>query len=328
MTARPENRGNEIRVKGKSMGRERSPFVGCESGEAHRYAFADSESETASGLASASASSGANCRVEAASDPASSGVNHCAEAAGCGTQSMLGRLAVLFEAPSLANLAARTLLMLAGIAVMALGIDMVVRAGLGNSPISACPNVLSLAFTQVSFGTFMLVWQCVLVAAQVAILRRDFRVVDLLQIPISVLFGLCIDLFVQLLGPLAPATYWQSCLWLVAGMAVLALGIVMTVLSRTVMNCGEAVVQAVSVKTGVRFGTVKVGFDLTCALLAIACAFAFTGHLAGVREGTIVCAVFTGIIVNVYMAAFQKAKSLFGGEHEGDPEAEPAEGNG
>ena len=148
---------------------------------------------------------------------------------------------------------------------------------------------------------------------QIVTLRRDFRAVDLLRIPISVLFGLCIDLFAQLLGPLAPASYVQSCLWLVAGMAVLALGIVMTVLSRTVMNCGEAMVQVVSAKTGIRFGAVKVGFDLTCALLAIACAFAFTGHLAGVREGTIVCAAFTGIIVNLYMTAFQKAKSLFGG---------------
>ena len=326
MTARPENRGNEIRVKGKSMGRERSPFVGGASGETHRRhvaakaAFDPTSHEANRCVAAADSSS------DFVADPASGGTNRHAATAEPGTQSVLGRLAVLFEAPSVANLAGRTLLMLAGIVVMALGIDIVVRAALGNSPISACPNVLSLAFTQVSFGVFMLVWQCVLVLAQVVILRRDFRAVDLLQIPISVLFGLCIDLFVQLLGPLAPATYWQSCLWLVAGVAVLALGIVMTVLSRTVMNCGEAVVQAVSVKTGIRFGTVKVGFDLTCALLAITCAFAFTGHLAGVREGTIVCAAFTGIIVNLYMTAFQKAKGLFKGDAE--PEAEPTESNG
>ena len=80
----------------------------------------------------------------------------------------------------------------------------------------------------------MLAWQCFLVLLQVIILRRDFRVVDLLQIPISVLFGMCIDLFVQLLGPFAPTTYWQSALWLVGGMAVLAAGIVMTVVSRCV----------------------------------------------------------------------------------------------
>ena len=170
--------------------------------------------------------------------------------------------------------------MLAGIAVMGLGIDIVVKADLGNSPISATPNVLSLGFTAVSFGTFMLGWQCFLVLVQIALLRREFRLVDLWQIPISVFFGVCIDAFMTLLGPAAPTSYVASWLWLIGGMAVLALGIVMTVVSGTVMNCGEAVVQAVVRKTGARFGTVKVGFDLACAALACLCAFLFVGHLA------------------------------------------------
>lgn len=92
--------------------------------------------------------------------------------------------------------------MLAGIAVMGLGIDIVVKADLGNSPISATPNVLSIGFTMVSFGTFMLGWQCFLVLVQIALLRREFRLVDLWQIPISVFFGVCIDAFMALLGPL------------------------------------------------------------------------------------------------------------------------------
>ena len=74
------------------------------------------------------------------------------------------------------------------------------------------------------------------------------------------------------------------------------------------MNCGEAVVQAVVRKTGARFGTVKVGFDLACAALACLCAFLFVGHLAGVREGTFVCAAFTGVIVNVYMGLYGKLR--------------------
>ena len=166
--------------------------------------------------------------------------------------------------------------------------------------------MLSLGFTAVSFGTFMLGWQCFLVLVQIALLRREFRLVDLWQIPISVFFGVCIDAFMALLGPAAPTSYVASWLWLAGGMAVLALGIVMTVVSGTVMNCGEAVVQAVVRKTGARFGTVKVGFDLACAALACLCAFLFVGHLAGVREGTFVCAAFTGVIVNVYMGLYGK----------------------
>ncbi|MEC4295978.1 YczE/YyaS/YitT family protein [Adlercreutzia shanghongiae] len=202
----------------------------------------------------------------------------------------------------------RIALMLAGIAVMALGIDVVVKADLGNSPISATPNVLSIGFTAVSFGTFMLGWQCFLVLVQVAILRREFRLVDLWQIPISVFFGVCIDGFMALIGQAGPASYTASWLWLVVGMAVLALGIVMTVVSGTVMNCGEAVVQAVVRKTGIRFGTGKVLFDLACAALACLCAFLFVGHFAGVREGTLVCAAFTGVIVNAYMGLYGKLR--------------------
>lgn len=202
----------------------------------------------------------------------------------------------------------RVALMLAGIAVMALGIDVVVKADLGNSPISATPNVLALGFPAVSFGTFMLGWQCFLVLVQVALLRREFRLVDLWQIPISVFFGLCIDWFMALLGAAAPTTYLASWLWLAGGMAVLAAGIVMTVVSGTVMNCGEAVVQAVVRKTGARFGTVKVGFDLACAALAVLCALVFVGHLAGVREGTVVCAALTGVVVNGYMALYGRVR--------------------
>lgn len=277
MTERKINRGSEIRTKGKSMGRERSGASADPSDRSSSGATGPAPASRIAVLKAAGDTAGESCWRRC--DPR----------------------AVLF-------LAGRVALMLAGIAVMALGIDVVVKADLGNSPISATPNVLALGFPAVSFGTFMLGWQCFLVLAQVALLRREFRLVDLWQIPISVLFGLCIDWFMALLGAAAPTTYLASWLWLAVGMAVLAAGIVMTVVSGTVMNCGEAVVQAVVRKTGARFGTVKVGFDLACAALAVLCALVFVGHLAGVREGTVVCAALTGVVVNGYMALYGRVR--------------------
>ena len=285
MTERKINRGSEIRAKGKSMGRERSGASADPS---------DRPSPQAGGLKAASSAEGVRGGLSSSVESAEGSPAAPAE------RSMTLRAALF--------LTGRIALMLVGIAVMALGIDIVVKADLGNSPISATPNVLSLGFTAVSFGTFMLGWQCFLVLVQIALLRREFRLVDLWQIPISVFFGVCIDTFMALLGPAAPTSYVVSWLWLAGGMAVLALGIVMTVVSGTVMNCGEAVVQAVVRKTGARFGTVKVGFDLACAALACLCSFLFVGHLAGVREGTFVCAAFTGVIVNVYMGLYGKLR--------------------
>ena len=285
MTERKINRGSEIRAKGKSMGRERSGVSADPS---------DRPSPQAGGLKAASSAEGVRGGLSSSVESAEGSPAAPAE------RSMTLRAALF--------LTGRIALMLVGIAVMALGIDIVVKADLGNSPISATPNVLSLGFTAVSVGTFMLGWQCFLVLVQIALLRREFRLVDLWQIPISVFFGVCIDTFMALLGPAAPTSYVVSWLWLAGGMAVLALGIVMTVVSGTVMNCGEAVVQAVVRKTGARFGTVKVGFDLACAALACLCSFLFVGHLAGVREGTFVCAAFTGVIVNVYMGLYGKLR--------------------
>ena len=285
MTERKINRGSEIRAKGKSMGRERSGVSADPS---------DRPSPQAGGLKAASSAEGVRGGLSSSVESAEGSPAAPAE------RSMTLRAALF--------LTGRIALLLVGIAVMALGIDIVVKADLGNSPISATPNVLSLGFTAVSFGTFMLGWQCFLVLVQIALLRREFRLVDLWQIPISVFFGVCIDTFMALLGPAAPTSYVVSWLWLAGGMAVLALGIVMTVVSGTVMNCGEAVVQAVVRKTGARFGTVKVGFDLACAALACLCSFLFVGHLAGVREGTFVCAAFTGVIVNVYMGLYGKLR--------------------
>ena len=204
MTERKINRGSEIRTKGKSMGRERSGASADPS---------DRPSPQAGGLKTASSAEG----VRGTQDGLPPSTKSAEGSAAALAERSLTLRAALF-------LTGRIALMLAGIAVMGLGIDIVVKADLGNSPISATPNVLSIGFTMVSFGTFMLGWQCFLVLVQIALLRREFRLVDLWQIPISVFFGVCIDAFMALLGPAAPTSYVASWLWLIGGMVVLALG--------------------------------------------------------------------------------------------------------
>ncbi|MCI8468171.1 MAG: hypothetical protein HFJ75_01490 [Eggerthellaceae bacterium] len=208
-------------------------------------------------------------------------------------------------------LAGRVALMLAGIAVMALGIDLIVHSYVGNAPISACPYVASLAPSGLSFGTLLMGWQVVLVVAQVLILRSRFKLVALLQIPVSLFFGMCVDAWAVPLGPLAPASPWGAYALLAVGIVLVAVGVACTVISDTVMNCGEAVVKAVVDVTGWRFGTVKVGFDLVLTALAALLALALFGHLEGVREGTLACALCTGLVVNLIMGAYGRARGAW-----------------
>lgn len=53
---------------------------------------------------------------------------------------------------------------------------------------------------------------------------------------------------------------------------------------------------AVSETTSIKFGTMKVIFDISLVCIATALSFMFIGSLSGVREGTVAAAIFVGTI--------------------------------
>ncbi len=56
-----------------------------------------------------------------------------------------------------------------------IGVAFTKHGDLGVSPISSVANVMSLKFSALSLGNWLIIWNCVLIAAQVLILRKDFR---------------------------------------------------------------------------------------------------------------------------------------------------------
>ncbi len=68
------------------------------------------------------------------------------------------------------------------------------------------------------------------------------------------------------------------------------------------MNSGEAFVKAISDKSGMIFGNVKIGFDVGCVVLALVISwFLFNGEIVGTRKGTILTALLTGVVVNFFV---------------------------
>lgn len=204
----------------------------------------------------------------------------------------------------------RLALLVTGLFLSSLGVALLKKAALGVSPISSAANVASIAAPNLSLGTWLIIWNCVLILAQFLILRRDFRPVELLQIPLSVLFGLFTDLSVLLLGFFEPGGYIGRFALVALGTAVMAFGISMTVIADVIMNSGEALVKAVSDKTGKAFGSVKIAFDAVCVALAVALSFVLCGEILEVREGTLVAALLTGAFVNLFIGLLTKAKNM------------------
>lgn len=182
-----------------------------------------------------------------------------------------------------------------------LGIALTKHGGLGVTPISSVANVANSRWPDVSMGTWLIIWNCILILGQILILRRDFQLIQLLQLPVSLLFGWCTDLGLQIASVLPTSNYALRIVSVVLGIFILSFGIVLAVVANVLMNSGEAIVKAIADKAHLVFGTVKIGFDVSCVLLAVIFSLAvFHGQIVGTREGTIISALLTGPVVKLY----------------------------
>ena len=101
---------------------------------------------------------------------------------------------------------------------------LITKAALGTSPISSLPYVLSLRFP-VTLGQFTFLMNMLFILAQVLLLRKDFRPVQLLQVAVNVVFSLFIDVSMGLLSWMEVGVLPMRLLALAVGCAVLGFGI-------------------------------------------------------------------------------------------------------
>lgn len=193
----------------------------------------------------------------------------------------------------------RYIFLLVGLFVNELGVSFITKAGLGTSPITSIPYTLSLGFTP-TVGMFTLVFNIFLVILQVILLRRNFQLQNLLQLPIIALFSFFIDLTMSLLGFMQPETYAMKVVSLIVGCLILGFGVFMEMVANVAMLPGEATVRAVSDVFSTDFGKTKIAFDSSMTIIAAILSFIMFKHLDGVREGTIVAAILVGFIARLF----------------------------
>ena len=204
------------------------------------------------------------------------------------------------------ELAKRYVLFIISLFFAALGVAVTKHGELGVSPISSVANVLSDQFTALSLGEWLILWNCVLILGQVIIRRREFETVQLLQVPLSFLFGWFTDFGSWLVAGIPVEVYPVRLLLVLAGTVILGFGISLAVLASVVMNSGEAFVKALSDKLWMNFGNVKIGFDVFCVVLAVLLSLLFFHRVVGTREGTVLAALLTGQVVKFFVKRVRK----------------------
>ena len=208
---------------------------------------------------------------------------------------------------SRAETAKRYILFIISLFFAALGVAFTKRGELGVSPISSVANVLSIRFTFFTMGTWLIIWNCVLILGQILILRRNFQLIQLLQVPLSFLFGWFTDLGMWIVSFIPADLYPIRLAMVILGVMILGFGISLSVIANVIMNAGEAFVKAVSDAIGKEFGNVKIVFDVLCVTFSIILSLVFFNFtIVGTREGTVISALCTGIFVKLFSRILKK----------------------
>lgn len=201
------------------------------------------------------------------------------------------------------NIAIRYGISTLGLVLVALGVGISIKSNLGIAPPSCPPTILNLRWSAISIGTFTWMMHIVFILLQMLLLRKDFKLRYLMQIPAAFVFGYMCDGAIWLFDAIAsPSTnYFIQILLSLLAVVLTAIGIKLEVVGAGWILAGDMTVAVLSQVTKTRFSTVKVVFDIFLVVITAIFAWFCFGLLTGngstvvIREGTLILAVLTGV---------------------------------
>lgn len=189
---------------------------------------------------------------------------------------------------------------------MSLGVGLSIKSGLGVTPISSIPYSLTLA-SGLNIGITTVIFNVLLVFLQIPILKKRFNPKRLLQLINAFMFGYFTDLSLWILSPMPDLPLDVNFTLLIVSMFLIAAGILIYMPANIAPLPGEGVVEAVSLAYDKRFSKVKVCFDTSMVVLSLIICGLFTSDILGsVNVGTVLAAIFIGIIIRYLTELYEK----------------------
>ncbi|MBQ4615973.1 MAG: hypothetical protein IJB29_04600 [Mailhella sp.] len=203
------------------------------------------------------------------------------------------------------NLASRIGIFLMGVMLIAFGVALTAKASLGNSPISAIPYSLSLYLPVLTFGTWVILFNLLMIAVEWILLFGKISLVNIaIQAALTFTFGGVVDASMYALQFFEPDIYALKLFAVVAGCVIISVGALLELIANISVLPGDGLVMAISLVTGFDFGRVRLISDVTMSAIALAICLITLGNPAGVREGTLISAVLIGNIVRFFIKRY------------------------
>lgn len=231
----------------------------------------------------------------------------------------------------------RVLIYIAGLLILAMGLTLNTKAGLGVSPIISVSYSVS-EITHHNFGNTTLVLYTIFVILELILhnirekqyekrVEKSLRetendtedllkhanrmnrklifIMDILQIPLSIVFTRFLNVFSSVLpafleGNMTAPVMVQRLLVLLLALLCTGIGAAMSLNMRIVPNPGDGIVQAISDCIHRSVGFTKNCFDVLNVTITIVISLVCTGRLHGIGIGTVLAVILVGRTIAVF----------------------------
>ncbi len=199
----------------------------------------------------------------------------------------------------LKNVKVRLPMYFIGLFIMTMGISLSVKSDLGVSPVSSIPYTITCVWG-LEMGKATILFHCILVVLQMLLLRRSFKIKNLLQVLVGIVFGYFTTFCNYCAAFLPdPGNLFIKLLMMLGSTVLIAFGIFLYVPTDIMPLAGEGFIQTMSDVTKCEFSKVKIAFDVSMVVISLAICLSILHGFGSVGIGTVISSVLVGVVLGI-----------------------------
>ncbi len=192
------------------------------------------------------------------------------------------------------------MVLILGILLVGIACALTLKAAVGVGAWEALAQT-TYEISGIEVGTCEMLFNCICVVIQIIILRRNFKVIQLLQLPLNILLGVVINIVLyDMLGSITIDSYWINISLLIIGYSCCAVVVGAIMVLDIVTFSLEEACRAIATLIGKKFHIVRQVTDIVLIIVCLFIAFLLDLPLA-IREGTIIGMIIFGPIMGASM---------------------------
>ena len=194
-----------------------------------------------------------------------------------------------------------------GVVILATGLTLNTKAGLGVSPIISVAYSFSEIF-KLNFGDITLIYYSLFILTEIILHHgnRKQQILDLFQLPFSIVFTRFLNLFTYLIPDYGNSTLLIRLFVLFGAIVLTGIGAATMLNTNLIPNPGDGIVKAIADTINKDIGFTKNCVDFTCLCITVVIGLTLTHSIVGVGLGTVIAMIGVGRVIALYQSIYKR----------------------